>query len=39
MQRIAAVGVEQIGVSIIVACEMRFGAIKSGSQRLARRSA
>ena len=36
MQRIAAVGVEQIGVSIIVACEMRFGAIKSGSQRLAR---
>lgn len=37
MQRIAAVGVEQIGISIIVACEMRFGAIKSGSQRLVQR--
>lgn len=37
MQRIAAIGVEQIGISIIVTCEMRFGAIKSGSQRLAHR--
>ncbi len=37
MQRTAAVGVEQIGISIIVACEMRFGAMKSGSQRLAQR--
>ncbi len=34
MQHIAAVGVEQIGISIIVACEIRFGATKSGSQRL-----
>ncbi|QQS52950.1 MAG: type II toxin-antitoxin system VapC family toxin [Candidatus Competibacteraceae bacterium] len=37
MQRIAAVGVEQIGISSIVACEVRFGAMKSGSQRLAQR--
>ncbi len=37
MQRIAAIGVEQIGISIIVACEMRFGAIKSGSHRLVQR--
>ena len=35
MQRIAAVGVEQIGISIIVACEVRFGATKNGSPRLA----
>jgi tRNA(fMet)-specific endonuclease VapC len=36
VQRIAAVGVERIGISIIVACELRFGVTKSGSQRLAR---
>ncbi|MBS1225356.1 MAG: putative nucleic acid-binding protein, contains domain [Proteobacteria bacterium] len=36
VRRIAAVGVERIGISIIVACELRFGVIKSGSQRLAR---
>jgi tRNA(fMet)-specific endonuclease VapC len=32
---IARVGVEQVCVSIIVACEARYGAAKSGSQRLA----
>lgn len=36
VQRIAAVGVEQISISVIVACELRFGVTKSGSQRLAR---
>jgi len=36
VRRIAAVGVERIGISIIVACELRFGVIKSGSQRLTR---
>lgn len=33
---IARLGVEHICISIIVACEARFGAAKSGSQRLAR---
>ncbi|NJM10936.1 MAG: type II toxin-antitoxin system VapC family toxin [Synechococcaceae cyanobacterium SM1_2_3] len=37
MQHIAAVGAEKIGISIIVACEMRFGATKGGSLRLAQR--
>jgi len=36
MQRIARLGAEQVCISIIVACEVRFGAAKSGSQRLAR---
>jgi tRNA(fMet)-specific endonuclease VapC len=35
-EHIARVGVEQVCVSIIVACEARYGAAKSGSQRLAR---
>lgn len=34
--RIALLGVEQVCISIIVACEARFGALKSGSSRLAR---
>lgn len=34
-QRIAAVGEDKICTSIIVACELRFGAFKSGSARLA----
>ena len=33
--RIAAVGESEIATSIIVAAEMRFGAVKSGSRRLA----
>lgn len=36
MQRIAQLGAEQVCISIVVACEVRFGAAKSGSQRLAR---
>jgi tRNA(fMet)-specific endonuclease VapC len=36
MKHIARLGAEQICISIIVACEVRFGAAKSGSQRLAR---
>lgn len=36
MQHIAHLGAEQVCTSIIVACEARFGAAKSGSQRLAR---
>lgn len=36
MQRIAQIGAEQVCISIVVACEARFGAAKSGSQRLAR---
>jgi tRNA(fMet)-specific endonuclease VapC len=35
VQRIAAVGAECIAISIIVACEIRFGLAKSSSQRLA----
>jgi tRNA(fMet)-specific endonuclease VapC len=34
--RIAAVGEAQVFTSIIVACEMRYGASKRGSRRLAR---
>jgi tRNA(fMet)-specific endonuclease VapC len=34
-QRIAAVGEDSVCTSIIVACELRFGAVKSGSSRLA----
>jgi tRNA(fMet)-specific endonuclease VapC len=34
-QRITAVGEDSICTSIIVACELRFGAVKSGSSRLA----
>ena len=33
-QRIAKVGEDSICTSIIVACELRFGAVKSGSSRL-----
>jgi tRNA(fMet)-specific endonuclease VapC len=33
-QKIATVGEENICTSIIVACELRFGAAKSGSPRL-----
>ena len=36
-QRIAEVGEARVAVSIVVACELRFGAAKSGSPRLARR--
>lgn len=36
MQHIAQLGAEQVCISIVVACEARFGAAKSGSQRLAR---
>ncbi|MDO9225807.1 MAG: type II toxin-antitoxin system VapC family toxin [Pseudomonadota bacterium] len=35
VQRIAEVGAERIAISIIVACEIRFGLAKSGSRRLA----
>jgi tRNA(fMet)-specific endonuclease VapC len=35
--RIAEVGPELIAVSLIVAAEIRFGAVKSGSKRLAKR--
>jgi tRNA(fMet)-specific endonuclease VapC len=33
-QRIATVGEDRVCTSIIVACELRFGAAKSGSSRL-----
>ncbi|NJO74050.1 MAG: type II toxin-antitoxin system VapC family toxin [Leptolyngbyaceae cyanobacterium RM1_406_9] len=33
-QRIAAVGEENVCTNIIVACELQFGATKSGSSRL-----
>ena len=33
-QQIAAVGVQAITTSIVVACELRFGAVKSGASRL-----
>jgi tRNA(fMet)-specific endonuclease VapC len=36
-QHIAEVGEARVAVSIIVACELRFGAAKSGSPRLVRR--
>lgn len=36
MQHIAGLGAEQVCISIVVACEVRFGAAKSGSQRFAR---
>ncbi|MHB1293348.1 MAG: PIN domain-containing protein, partial [Sulfuricella sp.] len=36
MQYIVQLGAEQVCISIVVACEARFGAAKSGSQRLAR---
>jgi tRNA(fMet)-specific endonuclease VapC len=36
-QRVAEVGEAQIVLSIVVACELRFGAAKSGSPRLTRR--
>ncbi len=35
-QHIAQLGAEQVCISVVVACEARFGATKSGSQRLAR---
>lgn len=34
VQRIAEVGADRIAISVIVACEIRFGLAKSGSQRL-----
>lgn len=34
VQRIAEVSAERIAISIIVACEIRFGLAKSGSRRL-----
>jgi len=34
VQRIVEVGADRIAISIIVACEIRFGLAKSGSQRL-----
>lgn len=36
-QHLARVGEARVAVSIVVACELRFGAAKSGSARLARR--
>jgi Predicted nucleic acid-binding protein, contains PIN domain len=33
-KRLTAVGVETVAVSIVVACELRFGAAKSGAHRL-----
>ncbi len=33
-QRIATVGADSVCTSIIVACELRFGAVKRGSDRL-----
>lgn len=35
-RHIARLGDDQVCISIVVACELRFGAAKSGSQRLAR---
>lgn len=35
-QRIAAVGEEHVLTSVIVACELRYGAAKRGSRRLTR---
>ena len=34
-QRLTAVGIETVAVSIVVACELRFGLAKSGAHRLA----
>jgi tRNA(fMet)-specific endonuclease VapC len=36
-RHIAEVGEARVAVSIVVACELRFGAAKSGSARLAKR--
>lgn len=36
-QRLLAVGPERAGISIVVACEIRFGLAKSTSRRLVRR--
>lgn len=36
-QHLARVGEARVAVSIVVACELRFGAARSGSPRLARR--
>jgi tRNA(fMet)-specific endonuclease VapC len=36
MQRIARVGADKVCTSIIAACELRYGAARSGSARLAR---
>ncbi len=36
MRRIEQIGAEQVCISIVVTCESRFGAAKSGSPRLAR---
>lgn len=36
-QRMAAAGIESIAVSIVVACELRFGLAKNPARRLAQR--
>lgn len=37
-QQIATVGEDSVCTSMIVACELRFGAVKSGSSRLMRQA-
>ncbi len=37
VERIAAIGAERIAISVVVACELRFGVAKSGSHRLSER--
>lgn len=36
-QRLLQAGVDRVAISIVTACEIRFGLAKSGSHRLARR--
>jgi tRNA(fMet)-specific endonuclease VapC len=36
LRKLAEVGEKDVCTSIVVACELRFGALKSGSKRLAR---
>lgn len=36
-QRMAAIGIEQIAISIVVACELRFGVARATTHRLAQR--
>ncbi len=36
-QRLIEVGAEDAGISIVVACEIRFGLAKSGAHRLVHR--
>ncbi len=35
--RLLAAGVDRVAISIVVACEIRFGLMKSGARRLAER--